>query len=171
MKLKPNPNITPVFMTWQLTPLIYYVFIIYQILMTNSKFYYLLLLGMIIGEFINHSLKNIIGYAWRDKYPQIVRRPSCKYACNYIGLQSITCSYWGMPSGHAQATLLFVTMIYLYLKRNNQLTTINTTILLLILLVVPLSRVYYKCHSFAQIIVGGMIGMFIGFILFKIYML
>lgn len=170
LDLKPNPNVTPTFMVWQSTPLMLYLFTMYQILVTNSKFWYILFIGMITGEFINHSLKQIIGKLWKDDYPNIVLRPSCKYACNYIGLQS-KCSGLGMPSGHSQATAIFVTMLYLYFQQNDQLTTTKKIILLIILLAIPLSRVYYQCHSFAQIILGSMVGIFIGFILFKIYTL
>lgn len=140
-------------------------------MMNNSKFWYILLIGMIAGESINYKLKLLVGDMFGDKYPDIVRRPSCKYACNYIGLQSPTCSGLGMPSGHSQVTGIFVTMMYLYLQQNDQLTTLNKTILLIILLAIPLSRVYYQCHSFSQIILGAMVGIFIGFILFKIYTL
>ena len=170
LDLKPNPNVTPTFMMWQSTPLMLYLFTMYQIIMTNSKFWYILLIGMITGELINHSLKQFIGKMWGDEYPNIVMRPSCKYACNYVGLQS-KCSGLGMPSGHSQVTGMFVTMMYLYLQQNDQLTTLNKTILFVILLAIPLSRVYYQCHSFPQIILGSMVGIFLGFILFKIYTL
>lgn len=163
-----NPNVTPTFIFWQSTPLMLYLFTMYQIIMTNSKFYYLMFIGMILSEIINPILKQLAAKYWKDEYPDIILRPSCEYACNYIGLKS-KCSGLGMPSGHSQTTAMFVTMMYLYFQQNNQLTFFNKTILFTILLAIPLSRVYYQCHSFSQIIIGSMVGIFLGFILFKIY--
>ena len=64
---------------------------------------------------------------------------------------------YGMPSGHAQ-TVLYST-IFIHLVLNNW----NITLFYLIIsLITMYQRVYFKQHTVLQVIVGAILGMFVG---------
>jgi len=76
---------------------------------------------------------------------------------------------FGMPSGHAQTMLYSLVFVsFALLSKKNKVKGINTSrnwiVLMVILSIITLTqRVYFKWHSFEQILVGSIIGALIGY--------
>ena len=67
----------------------------------------------------------------------------------------------GMPSGHTQQTAFALTIAYLFSKKN-----LYQSIILLIL--TAIQRYIFKNHTIIQLIVGGILGVGLGYICFYI---
>ena len=100
-----------------------------------------LIIWQLLGSILNIGLKNLI------KQP----RPKCN------GLKRDTSSY-GMPSGHAQQS--FTTLTFIMLTMKNMWVIIFALIQTLITL---WQRHAYCKHSIPQLIVGGIIGILLGY--------
>ena len=74
-----------------------------------------------------------------------------------------------MPSGHSQTALLFLTFITLMITDHHSESLSNNTqyillgSLLLFTISVLWSRIYLKCHTIQQVIMGSIIGGSIGY--------
>lgn len=110
------------------------------IVLENKENKFNLIFYLIFNFIINSFLKIIIN---QD-------RP-INHKTNYGLLQSK-----GMPSGHAQ--LSFFTYFYLYDDKNKSLNNI----LLILALVISYERIYNNKHSFLQVLIGGLIGSYLG---------
>ena len=75
-----------------------------------------------------------------------------------------------MSSGHSQTLFTFVIFLIRYLKEKKDKFYFNKILLLLLIgFSVALSRVYIAhCHTIQQVIVGSIIGLFYGYIMFDI---
>lgn len=77
-------------------------------------------------------------------------------------------SSFGMPSGHAQMAALVVTYwsLYFYNEHYENPTDCILPILFLVFigLLVVWSRIYLKCHTLGQVIVGSTLGISLGYI-------
>ena len=108
--------------------------------------------GTILNTILNIILKLII------KEP----RPSKDQKFIEIGVANglfISYDKFGMPSGHAQNcgfALAFITLVF-----NNHLIT---TLYMIISLSSLMQRYFYNNHTILQLIVGFMIGLFVGYI-------
>jgi membrane-associated phospholipid phosphatase len=108
----------------------------------NIKILFIFLLGYYINLLINQILKNYINDKRPYKYPLKNR----------------------MPSGHAQAIFYVFGFLYFYIQ--------NLNILLIIYLLFIINTIYitlyYKYHTIDQVIIGGLLGIFISYIIFFI---
>ena len=66
-----------------------------------------------------------------------------------------------MPSGHAQSCFYSLMFMFLTVKNNSQLF-----IYLLISLCTIYQRVVFDHHTLFQVIIGGFVGIFMGYIIF-----
>ena len=77
-----------------------------------------------------------------------------------------------MPSGHSETSTFFSTYLILKIIFNDDLHLLYKIVSFIFLSFFPLlvmySRVYWaKCHTIQQVIVGGLMGIIFGCIIFK----
>lgn len=79
---------------------------------------------------------------------------------------------FGMPSGHAQISTMFAVFWSLYLINQNDEMTIGKYMsiisLILFTIIVSYARIYVGCHNTIQVMVGSLIGLIFGIILYEI---
>ena len=146
--------------------IIFYVVIAYFINNNNTnKLFFIFTLFNILSNNIlkNVIFKNLMGdknYEWIGTG----KRPDGAKNCGLFKSDKMSTSY-GMPSGHSQHSIAFPTFILF-----NSLTDNKYVIYILYLIGIGVlySRIYYKCHTIQQVIVGGLIG-FVGAVLFTKY--
>ena len=76
----------------------------------------------------------------------------------------------GMPSGHTQLAFSSATYLILYLLENQPKTNkrlFSIAFVIFIAIVAGLSRIQFNCHTFQQVIVGGLFGILYGYLGFK----
>jgi membrane-associated phospholipid phosphatase len=144
------------------------------IALQNDMYLFLLVL-IFLGELLNNILKHgvfkpimksekwpILGYGIRPKgsknssqFGDINKKPHK--------------NTYGMPSGHSQTALLFATFITLMITDHHSESLSNNTqyillgSLLLFTISVLWSRIYLKCHTIQQVIMGSIVGVSIGY--------
>lgn len=144
-------------------PIIIKVIVLSIFLITKNNEYLYLFTLLILSKGINYILKYFIFKPLMGKkiYPIIGsgERPGKKGCSTSFGkTNKIT---YGMPSGHSQFAVFFSTYILLMLNTFDLKDNIKLFIkisLILIALIVMYSRIIFKCHTYQQIILGGMIG-------------
>jgi membrane-associated phospholipid phosphatase len=137
----------------------------------------MLLVANTVNDLINNFLKykicvplmgdkrwGIFGYGTRPK--------GAKHCGIFVKPNSngIPKGSYGMPSGHSQNAIFFTTYMILHLINSNYNTlTKNVGIGLFSFLgiMVMYSRVYFKCHTIQQVLIGGLIGGTLGALYFK----
>lgn len=131
----------------------------------------------IIGGFLKLFSKSIYKSLNKESIPLlgIGKRPiNAKYTGCFItedNLDGKSLSF-GMPSGHSIASGVVCVFLFLYIlktmkpskKRNLSLFTIGA-----VCGAVAFSRIFLKCHTIQQVIVGFLIGGFLGYIGFHFY--
>lgn len=142
------------------------IFII-QSLFINFKLYGFGLLGYIINEKLNNIFKNDIAKPLMDKNKFTIlgygTRPKGAKNCGILSDGKLSKSY-GMPSGHSQDAMYFATFQFL-----NTTNIYYKIFVIFIGLWVMFSRVKLGCHTYQQVIIGGIIGSVIAFLWNKLY--
>ena len=118
------------------------------LLWKQSKYFYGYLLFYMINTFINKLLK------------MVIREPRPKDGKNIMGFEKNVyegIEEYGMPSGHAQSC--FYSMSYLYLVKENPIWLIVN---LFIASLTIYQRWSYNRHTAQQLLVGSMVGAFVG---------
>jgi membrane-associated phospholipid phosphatase len=111
------------------------------------------IIGFIINLLLNIVIKNII------KEP----RPTNKYQKNFEKrIKAVSSDTYGMPSGHAQS--IFYSLIFIHKSFNNIYLSL---FYLLICLNTLHQRVNMGYHSISQVIVGAIIGLIVGYIVYN----
>jgi len=132
-----------------------------------------LFIVLLIGEQLNHIFKYQITkpIMGNKKYPiiGIGKRPDGAVDCGLYRTgdkkKCPTTSY-GMPSGHSQSALLFSTYNILNLIKNNNKNPLLYCINVFFALFIPWSRVNAKVHTVQQTIIGGALGIGLGYFFF-----
>tara|TARA_B110001450_G_scaffold60509_1_gene57226 strand:+ start:282 stop:833 length:552 start_codon:yes stop_codon:yes gene_type:complete len=137
----------------------------------------MLLVALLINDLINAFLKykicaplmgnnkwSIFGYGTRPK--------GAKHCGTFIkpGSNGIPKGSYGMPSGHSQNAMFFTTYMILHLINSNynKLTkNVGIGLFSIIGIIVMYSRIYFKCHTIQQVLIGGLIGGTLGALYFK----
>jgi membrane-associated phospholipid phosphatase len=145
----------------------------------------LLLIILSYDKLLNSSLKTISEYIY-DLYnieePYIIgrgKRPNEAISTGcFLKYPEKKSNTYGMPSGHSQTAWLFATYLILniyYLdysiygnELNKIIKIINILFVILTAFMVSFSRVIEKCHTWQQVVIGGLIGCLIGYYTFKI---
>jgi len=153
-----------------------FVFVISIILFifTRSDIYLVLSILITLGEFINKILKHgVFKPIMKDKYFPILgfgtRPKNSKNSSQFgdINKPPYKGSY-GMPSGHSQTTVTFAVFLILTIINNHSDLSrpLQNSILIATLfftISVLWSRIYLKCHTIQQVILGSLFGIIIGY--------
>jgi membrane-associated phospholipid phosphatase len=134
-------------------PFLLFIFSIF--LLRNKTF-------LFISYIIGFGLNIIVNFILKD----IIQQPRPSQDIKLINIaknngKRIGSDKYGMPSGHAQLCFYSVTYIYLVLK-NTKITTLYLFISLLTLF----QRIKYKNHTFIQVMVGAIVGLLTGYIIY-----
>uniref|UniRef100_A0A6C0F0M9 Phosphatidic acid phosphatase type 2/haloperoxidase domain-containing protein n=1 Tax=viral metagenome TaxID=1070528 RepID=A0A6C0F0M9_9ZZZZ len=167
----------------------FFLLFINCILLPSYKSFYLLIMFIIViisnliaKSIIFQSLYNLLG---KKKLPilGLGERPSYSNDCNFT-MNGFFSKTFGMPSCHSQIAWTIVTYIIckiimiMYNKkyyRNENLGCICCTLISISLAIIisyialylSYSRVYIEgCHTIQQVIVGGLIGIVSGFLIY-----
>jgi membrane-associated phospholipid phosphatase len=124
----------------------------------NLQFYYLV--GLLINTILNLVLKGIIQQP-RPFEDEKKFNLAVKNIPETIFKDGIPFNIFGMPSGHAQMALYSTVYIYLSLKNINVLL-----FYIFMSLIIIVQRVISKSHSIFQVVVGAIIGSFMGYTAF-----
>ena len=151
-----------------------------------NSFYLFVSYNIILGSnwFIKHLIfKPIYEHLGKKSLPilGIAKRPANAISCGTY-LDGILSTTYGMPSGHSQLAWSITTYVILKMikkwynsdKENKPITILGYIWLILscILIVgiavyISYSRVYIEgCHTIQQVIIGGIIGSIMGFLVF-----
>jgi len=175
------------------TPTLYLVVILTYFLINPSYLKLYLLVSYLGLNISNHILKQIFKIIYKltvgVNQPMGIlglgRRPDKATDCaSFLNFNNTKPKSYGMPSGHSQLSWCVVTylLLHIYSKRdsllkdftkNNKLRKIYLIIISLILItfatLVSYSRVYVEyCHTLQQVIVGGLIGIIFGIVIYYI---
>ena len=140
---------------------------------TNEGYIFMVLL--LVSNFLNHFLKVLIfkPIMGNKNFPilGLGKRPDKAKNCKLFHTNEISRSY-GMPSGHSQISALFSTYLILKIINNKELhifyKLLSSLSLFILAIMVMYSRVYWsKCHTIQQVIVGGLIGTLLGYLIYK----
>ena len=151
-------------------PLIIISSVLLSYFLTNNVDLLLLGIFLSINDVVNHGLKTLIFKPLIGgktlPFLGIGKRPNGAKNCGMFKYcpPEIASSY-GMPSGHSQNAVFFSTYVILNLINSNFIypTKVYGTVLFTSLaLGIMYSRVYFKCHTVQQVIVGGLIGGVLG---------
>ena len=136
-------------------------FLIFGIALGISSLLNQFLKEFVFNKIMKENLFPILGKGTRPKGAQ-----DCS---NFIDPDNRLSSSYGMPSGHAQTATFFAT--YLILMTINERSSKNIKILkiitiLILTALIMSSRVYLGCHTIQQVVVGGIIGVLLGYLFF-----
>lgn len=124
---------------------------------------YLVISNLLNGVYKYQIAKPLMG---DKKYP-ILGKGTRPKGASHCGIWKDPPNYktksYGMPSGHAQEATGFATYVILdNLSKGGNILDIKNIIVGFFALFIPYSRVYLNCHTYQQIIVGGIIGILMG---------
>lgn len=122
------------------------------VLLWDKIFFYTM--GLFISALLNLILKGIF---------KQLRPGEVKQEKRFIFKNGMPHDIYGMPSGHAQSSLYSTTFIFLMLKSKKWLF-----IYLLISLIIMAQRVVYNHHTTMQVIVGAIVGVALGYFVYKL---
>jgi membrane-associated phospholipid phosphatase len=183
-------TISMILQTWPITATIFSF--IYSLYDMNLLGLYFAIIASITSTSLNYIMKDISDKFAKNntKIAKIIRRPAnlpnhgCDYFknCNYKNKQNYGHEWLekgssGFPSGHAQYSLLFATFwsLFLYEKYSNDVSQTKKIIMwigiglsYLIAFAVCFQRVFVKCHTSLQVTIGSIIGLFLGYGIYKI---
>lgn len=122
-------------------------------------FYYIM--GFLLNMVINLTLKGII----QQPRPDIDTNKfdvAMKHGKRFLYNNGVPYDIFGMPSGHSESCLFSATFIFLSLQNYQHLFNY-----LLISIITMSQRVVYNHHTVPQVIVGGIVGILVGYLFFN----
>jgi len=142
---------------------------------TRKKIYILLMLSYIVINYIQKWLKQLsITYLPYS----VASRPlgaGNNNGCSFIIINessSITETKSGMPSGHSMlAMFIFIVTTYMIQSSNydNHIKLFSYVALTMFTFIVLYSRIYWEnCHTILQVLIGSIIGIFLGVVFIRI---
>ena len=145
--------------------------------LTNEIDLLLLSITLLLNDGLNHFLKyNIVRPLMGNKRYGILgsgARPKGAKDCGlFVGCKDPLSKKesYGMPSGHSQNVMLFSTYAILTLMNGNytdRMKNIGYVLFSLLAIGIMYSRVYLKCHTVQQVIIGGVIGLLLGYLYYN----
>mgnify|MGYP000026166406 CR=1 FL=1 len=139
-------------------PIILYIAASYLLWKKNTSFYYYQV-GFFTSAILNLVLKGIFKQPRPSEDPREFNL-AIKNGHRFIFKNGIPHDIFGMPSGHAQSVFFSAMFILLTLK----ITPYIASIYLFIVLNTGYQSVKYKYHTISQVIIGGLIGLSLGYI-------
>lgn len=150
-------------------PLITITAMLLNYLITNNIEFFMLSGALVINDIINFMLKYFIAKPiLGDKKYFLMgsgSRPKGAKNCSlFVEKNASFSKSYGMPSGHSQNAAFFSTYAIMGILNNPLISNkyIFVTIFIFLAFSVMYSRVYLKCHTIQQIIVGGVLGIILG---------
>ena len=154
-------------------PMIINIFLVLGYIFLHNNFYLKILLVLTASGLSNHILKEKVfkPLMGNENFPiiGIGKRPHGASNCGLFYNNNLSKSY-GMPSGHTQYASALSTILSLklyYSNYNNNVKVFGLLGFILLVCLVAHSRIMLRCHTLQQTIVGGIIGIFIGYISYK----
>jgi len=132
-------------------------FVIFAVILGLSS-----LLNQVLKEYVFKAIMD------KDEFPILgkgTRPEGAKDCSDFIDPDNRISSSYGMPSGHAQTSALFGTFMILMIineRYSDKLKIVKCLVILALTFGIMISRVHFKCHTFQQVTVGGIIGSMIG---------
>ena len=131
---------------------VFLIFLSMYILWNSHNLFFYYTVGIFVNAILNIILKAIIQQPRPsvdiDKFELLM-----KHGKRFLFKDGIPFDIFGMPSGHAQASLFSTIFIFLSMRQNNLLY-----FYLLFSLLIISQRVVFKYHTILQVIVGAIIG-------------
>ena len=143
-------------------------------IITRIDIYLLLSIVITVGETINTVLKHyVFKPIMKNKYWPILgygtRPKNSKNSAQFgnINTPPYKGSY-GMPSGHSQTTVTFavfliMTLLDYHSNISDSLLYLYISLIVVYSILVLWSRIYLKCHTIQQVIIGSTIGIILGY--------
>jgi membrane-associated phospholipid phosphatase len=171
------------------SPIIFFYLIIFNCIISPSYNSFYLLISYYVLLISNWITKHLIVKQLYELFNKtsipilgLGPRPANAHSCDFI-LNNINSTSYGMPSGHSQTTwaiatyLIFKIIVIWYKKLNTENKAITSfqyiwlilscIIILLFAIYISYSRVYIEgCHTIQQVIVGGLLGVVCGFLIY-----
>lgn len=141
-------------------PIILFVLSLYLLKKTSNALYYYLI-GFLLNIIFNIILK-ITFKQPRPKDNEDLFKLALNYASKYDCI--LPFNIYGMPSGHSQSVIF--STIFIHLMFNNYRLTL---LFLFISIITIFQRVIELHHTIFQVIVGGFIGLILGYFIFFMY--
>lgn len=146
--------VTIIYYLGQYGPLILTLFAL-NILYGQYHSMYAYLIGLFFNMLFNYVLKGIIQQPRpSENYNTVLIESQYKSILNY--------DRFGMPSGHAQASMFTTTYLYLVTLSNKVLA-----ICILISLITMFQRIQYLYHTPTQVLVGSVLGILVAILTFS----
>ena len=119
------------------------------------------------GFFINMLMNLVLKGTLQEPRPDINEthfKLLLTHGKRFIIKNGLPYDIFGMPSGHTQSC--FFSTLYIYLTIQNYRILL---IYLLLCLCTMYQRIAYNHHTLLQVIMGGVVGIFLGYITFHLY--
>ena len=140
---------------------IYYVFYLFDMLPTFFSLRFIV--GIISSIYMSQYLKKII-----FPFSKLARRPDKACNCNFYANNGIVEGQPGLPSTHMAIVGFLFMFSHLTITKYIDNTIFFYLVNTLFLLLTAWSRYYKKCHSLLQIILGGILGILYGYLVYHI---
>ena len=142
---------------------LYLIFVFITLITFDMQYLLFLILFFIFGIILNVSLKRLI------------RQPRPKNAGSCGLYDDLYKKYtYGMPSMHSQIWTIFAMFWSIYLVRTviakSYKKIISICILWILAIIICYQRVNVSCHTLNQVIVGALIGIISGIVMYKMSM-
>lgn len=134
----------------------------WYLLWDNKNLFFYYTVGIFANAVLNLILKGIIQEP-RPMFDSKKVRLLKTHGKESFYQNGIPFDIFGMPSGHAQASLFSTVFIYLAFKQTNLLY-----IYIPLTLLTCYQRVKFDYHSISQIIVGGIVGSAFGYFVYQL---
>jgi len=134
----------------------------WYLLWDNNNLFFYYTVGIFANAVLNLIFKGIIQEP-RPMFDNKKVRLIKNHGKEYFYQNGIPFDIFGMPSGHAQASLFSTVFIYLALKQTNILY-----IYIPLTLLTCYQRVKFEYHTISQIIVGSITGAAFGYLVYKL---
>lgn len=154
--------------------------IVYGLLFRKSIGVYFGLYALFM-DLLNHFIKKVFktAYGERSTVPILGlggRPEGAKFCGSFVNINKLgnggKPSTFGMPSGHAQMAVITTVFWSMFLHEKYGWDLYNIfaiSLLCAVSLGIMYSRCIFKCHTVQQVIVGGLFGIFFGFVGYKLY--
>jgi membrane-associated phospholipid phosphatase len=138
------------------------VFLSWYLLFDHRNLFFYFNVGLFANSVLNIILKGIIQQP-RPMFDSKKIKLMASHAKDFFFQNGIPFDIYGMPSGHAQTAFFITVFLYLSLKHRNLLY-----LCIVFSLLICYQRVTFGYHSVFQVIVGSIIGSFIGYIFYQL---
>ncbi len=138
------------------------IFLSWYLLWENNNLFFYYTVGIFANAVLNVILKGIIQEP-RPMFDNKKVRLLRTHGKDYFYQNGIPFDIFGMPSGHAQASLFSTVFMYLALKQTNILY-----IYIPLTLLTCYQRIKFEYHTTSQILVGSAVGVAFGYLVYQL---